>query len=38
MKEQIKFTEKIKLSDKDIANLSDAQFKNTDNQDAHRIG
>ena len=27
MKEQIKAPEKIQLSDKDIANLSDAQFK-----------
>ena len=27
MKEQIKTPEKIQLSDKDIANLSDAQFK-----------
>ena len=27
MKEQIKTPEKIKLSDEDIANLSDAQFK-----------
>ena len=27
MKEQIKATEKIQLSDKEIANLSDAQFK-----------
>ena len=28
MKEQIKAPEKIQLSDKEIANLSDAQFKN----------
>ena len=28
MKEQIKAPDKIKLSDKEIANLSDAQFKN----------
>ena len=27
MKEQIKAPEKIELSDKEIANLSDAQFK-----------
>ena len=27
MKEQIKAPEKIQLSDEDIANLSDAQFK-----------
>ena len=27
MKEQIKAPEKIQLSDKEIANLSDAQFK-----------
>ena len=27
MKEQIKVSEKIQLSDKEIANLSDAQFK-----------
>ena len=27
MKEQIKATEKIQLSDEEIANLSDAQFK-----------
>ena len=27
MKEQIKAPEKIRLSDKEIANLSDAQFK-----------
>ena len=27
MKEQIKAPEKIQLNDKDIANLSDAQFK-----------
>ena len=27
MKEEIKAPEKIKLSDKDIANLSNAQFK-----------
>ena len=27
MKEQIKVPEKIQLNDKDIANLSDAQFK-----------
>ena len=27
MKEQIKVTEKIQLSNKEIANLSDAQFK-----------
>ena len=37
MKEQIKVPEKIQLSNKEIANLSDAQF-NTGNQDAHRIG
>ena len=37
MKEQIKAPEKIKLSDQEIANLSDAQFK-TCNQDDHRSG
>ena len=36
MKEQVKALEKIKLSDKEIANLSDAQ--NTGYQEAHRIG
>ena len=38
MKEQIKAPEKIQLSNREIVNLSDAQFKNTGNQDAHRIG
>ena len=37
MKEQIKTPEK-ELSDEEIANLSDAEFKNTGNQDAHRKG
>ena len=37
MKEQIKAPGKIQLIDKEIAKLSDAQFK-TDNQDGHRIG
>ena len=35
MKEQIKAPEKIQLSDEEIVNLSDAQFK-TCNQDAHK--
>ena len=34
--EHFKAPEKIQLSDKEIANLSDAQLK-TRNQDAHRI-
>ena len=38
MKEQVKALEKIKLSDKEIANLSDAQFKTTGNKDARRNG
>ena len=38
MKEQIKAPEKIQLSNKEIVNLSDAQFKTLVNQDAHRIG
>ena len=37
MKEQIKAPEKIQLSDEDIANLSDTEFK-TGNHDAHRNG
>ena len=37
MKEQIKAPEKTQLSDKEIANLSDA-VQNTGNQEAHRIG
>ena len=35
MKEQFKAPKKIQLNNKEIANLSDAQFK-TGNQDAHR--
>ena len=35
MKEQINAPE-TELSDEEIANLSDAEFKNTGNQDAHR--
>ena len=42
MKEQIKTPEKIQLSDKETANLSDAEFKTlvikTGNQDAHKNG
>ena len=34
MKKQIK-APKIQLCDEEIANLSDAQFKNTHKQDAH---
>ena len=37
MKEQNKTPEK-ELSDMEIANLSDAEFKTMCNQDAHRIG
>ena len=37
MKEQIKTPEK-ELSDKEIANLSDAEFKTLGDQDAHRNG
>ena len=37
MKEQSK-APKIELSNKEKANLSDAEFKNTGNQDAHSIG
>ena len=37
MKEQIK-APKIELSGEEIASLSDAEFKNTGNQDAHRNG
>ena len=37
MKEHIKASEKIQLSDEEIANLSDAEFKTlVGNQDAHR--
>ena len=35
MKKQIKTLEKIQLSNEEIANLSDAEFKT---QDTHRIG
>ena len=35
MKEQIKTPEK-ELTDKEIDNLLDAEFKNTGNQDAHK--
>ena len=38
MKEQIKAPEIIQLSDKKIANLSDALVESTGNQDVHRIG
>ena len=38
MTEHFKAPEKIQLSKEEIANLSDAQFKNTGYQDAHRIG
>ena len=38
MTEHFKAPEKIQLSNREIVNLSDAQFKNTGNQDAHRIG
>ena len=38
MKEQIKAPEKTQLSNEEIANLSDEQFKNTCNQDVHRNG
>ena len=37
MKEQIKAPEKIQVSDKEVAKLSDAPFK-TGNQDAQRNG
>ena len=37
MKKHIKAPEKIQLSDEEIANLSDAQFK-TGNQIVRRIG
>ena len=37
MKEQIKTLQK-QLSDKEISNLSDPEFKKTSNQDAHRNG
>ena len=36
MTEHFKAPEKIQLSDEEIANLSDAQFKNTGNQDAQQ--
>ena len=36
MKEQIKAPEKRQLSDKEIANLSDGEFKALVNQNAHR--
>ena len=38
MKEQIKTPEKIQLSNEEIANLSDAEFKTLVSQDAHRNG
>ena len=38
MKEPIKAPDIIQLSDEEIANLSDEQFKILVNQDAHRIG
>ena len=38
MTEHFKAPEKIQLSEEEIANLSDAQFKNTGNQEAHRTG
>ena len=38
MKEQIKAPEIIQLSNEEIANPSDAQFKTLGNQDAPRIG
>ena len=38
MKEQIKAPEKMQLSDEEIANLSDADFKTPVIEDAHRNG
>ena len=38
MKEQIKAPEKIQLSDQEIANLSNAEFKTLVIKDAHRNG
>ena len=38
MTEHFKAPEKIQLSEEEIANLSDAQFKTLVNQYAHRIG
>ena len=36
MKEQIKTPEKELSNEEIVANLSDTEFKNTGNQDAHR--